>query len=217
MRRITWLFVLLSAAVAGGVIRETSSHPGAPFNVLPREPGVYPVDTQGNPIQQLTIGHSLHVGAVGLRPNTVYEFRMGVDVSELPDLRNAVSFGRARTDARGQIDPFILWYQSGVVGCNDRPRFREAPFRYRSFDEALEFLDGRTLTVTVHPVADDPRGETPPMKLPVGAAEGGFRLPVKRVTDAPLVFASNSAGCLLNAGEAGTSEMYVSGRGFQPR
>ena len=216
MRRLAWLCVLLSAAVASGVIRENSRHAGALFNVLPKEPGVYPVDTQGNPIEALAIGQSLHVGGVGLQPNTVYEFRMGVDEAEWPSLERAVAFGRAMTNARGQIDPFILWYQSGVVGCNDRPRFQEAPFRFRDFDEAMQALDGRTLTVSVHPVARDDRGTTPPMKLPVGEAEAGFRLPLKRFDDAPLVFASNDSGCLLNASESNGSEMYVSGRGFQP-
>jgi hypothetical protein len=214
MRRLAWLCVLLSAAVAGGVLRESISHPGATFNQLPKEPGVYPVDTLGNPIEFLTVGQSLHVGVVGLKPNTVYEFRMGVDEAELPTLERAVSFGRAMTNARGQIDPFILWYQSGVVGCNERPKFVEAPFRFRDFEEAFRALDGRTLTVSVHPVQRDDKGTIPPMKLEVGPAEGGFRLPVKVNTDAPLVFASNSAGCLLNADETGRSELYVSGRGF---
>ncbi|QSQ24388.1 hypothetical protein JY651_05345 [Pyxidicoccus parkwayensis] len=216
MRRIAWLCVLLSAAVAGGVLHENSSHAGASFNVLPKEPGVYPVDTQGNLIDALPIGQSLHVGVVGLQPNTVYEFRMGVDQSELPDLERAVGFARATTDARGQIQPFILWYQSGVVGCNDRPRFQDAPFRFRDFDKATEALDGHTLTVSVHAVARDERGDTPPMKLPVGPAEATFRLPLKKVTDAPLVFASNDTGCLLNASETSKSDMYVSGRGFEP-
>lgn len=215
MRRLAWLCVLLSAAVAGGVIRESSRHVGATFLKLPETPGVYPVDTQGNLIESLPIGQSLHVGLVGLRPDTVYEFRMGVD-TELPTLERAVGFARAMTDAKGRIDPFVLWYQSGVVGCNERPRFQEGPFRFRSFEEAQERLEGRTLYVSVHPVARDERGTTPPMKLPVGEAEAMFRLPLKRVPDAPMVYASDSSGCLLNAGETGRSEMFVTGQGFQP-
>ena len=86
---------------------------------LPREGG-FATDGAGRPIRQLESGSTLFVGARALRPNTLYELRMSLGPEPAPSLDRAVSFARSTTNARGDIPPFALWYQSGVVGCAAR-------------------------------------------------------------------------------------------------
>jgi hypothetical protein len=131
--------------------------------------------------------------------------------------REAISFARLTTDARGHIPPFVLWYNSGIVGCS--PRIKEGvplpAHRFRSFEEAESALAGSTLTVSVHPVASDPSGRTAPMKLQTGPAAGVLKTKLDRRRD-PILYPSDANGCLLNSAEVGRQDMFVSGRNFKP-
>src|SRR5713226_4037682 len=147
----------------------------------PRAAGAYVVDAGGRPIRTLESGSTLHVGAQALQPNTLYEFHATID-------GRAVTFARVTTDHAGRVDPFVLWYEAGVVGCTrrrvdgpDRERFR-----FRTFEEAESAL-----------------------------AETTIRLPVA-VRHSPMVFPSDSSGCLTNAQPVGRADMYVRGRNFTP-
>jgi hypothetical protein len=176
-------------------------------------PGIVIVDAGGRSIGALQTGSSLHVGANSLRPRTTYEFRVGLD-RQADSLESATSFARSRTDRNGNIPAFVLWYQSGVVGCHEDAAGVRHP-SYRSFDEAERALAGRTLMLSVHEVQHDPGSNIAPMKLRVEKAALTVRLPVVARTS-PMVFASNAQGCLLNSQENTSADMFVSGRNFGP-
>jgi hypothetical protein len=173
----------------------------------PRGSGAYAVDGGGRPIRDLQSGSTLHIGAQGLQPTTLYEFRAELD-------GQAVSFARAATDRLGRVEPFVLWYESGVVGCGlrkvDGPD--RARYRFRTFEEADSVLAGHDLTITTLRVEP---GRGRPSELRTGRVESTLRLPVS-ARRSPMVFPSDSDGCLRNARGVGQGDMYVSGRDFTP-
>src|SRR5688500_3326321 len=111
------------------------------------------VDNGGRPVEALEVGSSLLVAARGLEPNRTYEFRLGADGRQPASPKEAVSFARAGTDAKGTIAPLVLWYQSGVVGCSQRVKEgAKLPLHtYRTFEEAERGLRGQKLMISVHP------------------------------------------------------------------
>jgi len=172
--------------------------------------GAYAVDAGGRAIQALEAGSTLHVGAQTLRSRTLYEFRVTTDDGR------AVSFARTSTDAAGNIEPFALWYEAGVVGCTTHRADSPDParFRYRTFEEAENALQGHRLIVTAQPV-ESRAGERRLNQLKVGEAESRFELPMSR-RRSPMIFPSDSSGCLRNAAETNSTDMFVSGRNLRP-
>jgi len=182
------------------------------------ESQTFVVDAGGRPIRALEVGSSLHIGARGLHPNTTYEFRLSFDRPAVESLEAAVSFARVTTDSKGQAPPFVLWYESGVIGCSDQERegTKHTPYTYRTFEEAEQALKGKLLVTSAHLVERDETGKIPPMKLRVEhepAALLRFPIVPRR---SPAVYASNSKGCMLNSQLARTEDLYVSGRNFDP-
>jgi hypothetical protein len=192
---------------AGGCRRSPPSTAG--------EPGTYAVDAGGRPITQLEAGSSLHIGGRSLKPSTMYEFRLAIGDQPAQALDRAVSFARSTSDRDGNVPPFVLWYQAGVVGCSDRPSLDGRPNTFRSFDEAEKALAGQTLTVSIHEVDRDSTGRAQPMTLKTSAALVVSRLPIARRTS-PAVFVSDAKGCLLNSQLTNEGDLYVSGRNFTP-
>lgn len=175
---------------------------------------VYALDAGGRHIGDLEVGSSLHIGAEGLEPERLYEFRLGID-GMAEDPKTVVSFARLAANTEGIVQPFILWYQSGVVGCSEQSEGRlQLSFTYRTFEEA-EVLATSNLVVSVHPVQDDKEGAIPPMELEVGAAITSFELPITP-RRSPMVYPSDETECLLNSREAQEGDMFVSGRNFEP-
>jgi hypothetical protein len=177
----------------------------------PVREGAYAVDAGGRAIEALESGSTLHVGAQALEPHTLYEFRATLDDDRM------VSFARVTTDRAGNIEPFVLWYESGVVGCATRRLDAPNPeqFRFRSFDEAEAALAGRRLDVAAYPVRRDERVPGVRGEVPAETPASRFSVPVGR-RRSPMVFPSDSTGCLVNARETGTTDMWVSGRNFTP-
>jgi hypothetical protein len=179
------------------------------------EPGAYAVDAGGRQIKQLEAGSSLHIGGRRLKPSTMYEFRLAIGDQPAQALERAVSFARSSSDGDGNVPPFVLWYEAGVVGCSDRPKLDSRPYTFRSFDEADRALAGQTLTVSIHEVDRDPTGRVQPMTLKAREALVVSRLPIARRTS-PAVFVSDAKGCLLNSQLTNDGDMYVSGINFSP-
>ncbi len=205
--------VMFFLATSGYAQKESS---GGDRQTRPERKGTYAVDAGGRPIQSLEIGSTLFVGARGLRPNTTYEFRMAIGREARPSREDAVSFARVTTDRRGEVPPFVLWYESGVAGCSDQEseRRRRPPNTYRTFEEAEKDLRGKILLVSAHVVERDDAGRTPPMKLRVAEdSEAAFRLPII-IRKSPAVYASDAHGCMLNSQLARSADLYVSGRDF---
>lgn len=178
--------------------------------------GIMVLDGGNRRVNSLEVGSSLHVSARGLEPNQLYEFRLGINSEEIASLDQAVSFARMSTDRYGNIPPFILQYHSGVVGCSPRIKDANLPnYMYRSFDEAEENLRGANMNVSIHPVQSDTTGRIAPMELEVGAAVSKIQLPIVARQN-PMLFPSDSTGCLLNSAAVQERDMYVSGRNFKP-
>jgi hypothetical protein len=194
----------------GGTTKSTSTYPSIVAGA---------VDAGGRPIRQLESGSTLFVSARGLTPNAHYQVRLGVGDQPAESLDQAVGFAIVGTDGRGTIPPFILWYESGVIGCAKRPKIEPDPrrFRFRSFDEAEQFLAGRTLTVSIHPVEREQLiARRPLADVRVEKAAAIFRLPVA-TRRSPMVYPSDRNGCLVNALQVrDEDDVYVSGRNFAP-
>jgi hypothetical protein len=207
---------LVAVIVASGtIIASGCARPGSTTPPEGGEPGTYAVDAGGRPIRQLEAGSSLHVGGRQLKPSTMYEFRVAIGDQPAATLKEAMSFARSSSNRSGAVPPFVLWYQSGVIGCSERPALADRPFVFRSFDDAERALGGQTLTVSVHEVERDLTGRAQPMTLRAGAAAFISRLPIAR-RSSPVVFASDAKGCLVNSQLASDGDMYVSGRNFRP-
>jgi hypothetical protein len=86
---------------------------------------------------------------------------------------------------------------------------------YRTFEEAERDLAGRHLFVSAHPVARDDTGSKSPFELVVGESVSVIELPVA-LRRSPMVYPSNSDGCLVNSQLAQSEDFYVSGRNFEP-
>ncbi|HEV1993520.1 MAG TPA: hypothetical protein VGR03_04240 [Candidatus Acidoferrum sp.] len=216
MRRTLVCLTLLFGFAAGGFAQQKPSPDKRPPG--PARKGAYAVDAGGRSIRALENGSTLFVGARGLRPNTTYEFRLGIGRESLPSLEGAVSFARVTTDRRGGVPPFVLWYESGVAGCSDQmsERRKAPPNTYRTFEEAEEALHGKTLLVSAHAVEKSESGRVPPMKLRVDREpESSFRLPILP-RRSPEVYASDKDGCMLNSQLAQRGDLYVSGQHFRP-
>lgn len=177
------------------------------------------VDAGHRPISQLEAGSTVYVGAQGLRPNTHYQARLAVAERPAATLNDAVGFAIVATDNRGNIPPFVLWYESGVIGCSKRPRLDPDPrrFRFRSFEEAERSLAGRVLTVSIHSVSREQLvTRRVPESIVTGPAEAIFRLPVTK-RRSPMVYPSDKSGCLINALQVrDEDDLYVTGRHFRP-
>jgi len=178
--------------------------------VIP-EKGSYIVDSGGRPIEVLEIGTSLEVGARGLESNKPYEIELW-----LGDER--ISYARLSANSIGNIEPFHLWYHSGVVGCSLR-RDANKPlpkFMFRDFNEALEALKGAKLKLTVSPANISDNSEHPlAFKLSDRKVAMKLDIPVRARREA-MAYPSNAQGCLVNSSEVGSNDMYVSGRYFKP-
>lgn len=172
--------------------------------------GGYAVDAGGRSLRELESGTTLHVGAQALRAMAPYEFRATIE-------GRLVSLARVTTDGTGRVEPFVLWYESGVVGCATRELDGpdSASFRFRTFEEAEAALAGRTLEVTTHRVEAAPGRPASVSDRAIEEAESTFRLPL-RPRRSPMVFPSDSTGCLVNAQGVGQGDTWVSGRHFTP-
>ncbi|HXV74211.1 MAG TPA: hypothetical protein VD713_05720, partial [Sphingomonadales bacterium] len=184
------------------------------------------VDGGGRTVETLETGSTLYVSANRLEPFRLYEFRLSAADADPERRDQTISFSRLGANAEGVIDPFVLWYHSGVVGCSLRsPGFAGTdgggfsgelpPYTYRSFDEAERALARQRLVVTIHEVEPDASGRRDPMSLRVGAAMRTLNLPVAPAKS-PIVYPSNAKGCLTNSAETQTRDLYVSGRNFRP-
>lgn len=216
---VTAYFLVCSASCTPMPEPRGGAHPDRrpelvrPSTAPPQARGTYAVDAGGRAIRTLESGSTLHVGAQALQPLALYEFRVALDDGR------PVSFARTSTDRTGNIEPFVLWYESGVTGCSTRRVDGPDPqrFRFRTFEEAEAALAGRSLVVTTHRVASDTEraAVAAVAALRAGNAEWTFRLPIS-ARRSPMVFPSDSSGCLSNAGETGRADMHVSGRNFTP-
>jgi hypothetical protein len=172
--------------------------------------GIYVVDSGGRPSEALEIGASLEAGARGLQPKRMYEFEVTLG-------NKRASYARLTADARGNIDPFVLWFQSGVIGCSIKSlkTGQHYPIAFHDFDEAERSLQGQRLTITIHEARPSRPTEIQISETQTVATRPVAQLVVPLVPRrSPMVFSSDKDGCLLNSAETASHDMFVSGRNF---
>jgi len=138
-------------------------------------------------------GDSLSLGLDGLAPG------QGVEVFLHDDLGNEWSYARLFADRRGIVPTTLFWFQSGVIGTSSRKIEAKRELGFLTFEEAERYFVGRNLRLT----ALDLRGEI------LAERDLFIRKPAKS-----MLYPSNSAGVLVNAAEAATEDLYVTGVNF---
>ena len=179
--------------------------------------GAYLTDSGERPVVSIEPGSNVYAGVRGMQPNTLYEIRLNIQSNTDTLQQETVSFARLTTDLQGNIDPFVIWYHSGVVGCSSRiSQLAELPaYMFRTFDEAESVLDGRAFFLSVHQVEPDQTRRTATTKLQVSKAILKRHLPV-RFRKLAKIYPADAEGCLRNSALAGENDMYVAGRHFFP-
>jgi hypothetical protein len=203
--------IFLRAALLSTLIAAGADCANAQDKTSPKR-GVYVVDSGGRPSEALEIGASLEIGARGLQPKRTYEF-------EIMLAGKRASYARLTSDARGNINPFILWFQSGVIGCSveSLKTGQVYPIAFRDFDQAERSLKGQKLALTVREAKASRPGEPQAPAAQPGASPPVAQLIVPLVPRrSPMVFPTDKEGCLLNSAEAASRDMFVSGRNFVP-
>jgi hypothetical protein len=176
---------------------------------------LFAVDSGGRPISALEAGASLEIGARALTPRTLYEFRLAFGDTPVASAAESISFARATSDAEGSIQPFILWYQSGVIGCSTREADQFRPVHFRTFEEAERALADKLLRISIHEVGREQRPGVALKDVASGPAIAQITLPTTQRLS-PLVYPSDESGCLRNSLLTQSADLYVAGRNFQP-
>jgi len=184
------LLLLCLLATAGchlcrQIFHKTGSRPTLTV-LVDSDPASRPTDTP-------EVGDSISVGLDGLEPGERIEIYLR------DDLGQEWSYARVFADARGEIEPFVFWYHSGVIGITSLPiDFKPDP-SFRTFEEAEEHFAAHPLILE----AVDAQGEI--------VAQRTWTLRPRRQ---PMVFPSSPEGVLMNALHATDEDVFVSGRYF---
>ncbi|MFC1482263.1 hypothetical protein ACFL51_00500, partial [Myxococcota bacterium] len=169
-------------------------------------------------IEALEIGSSLHFSARDLDPYSFYDVYLTDTSPTEVSLSNSYSFARIGSDGDGKIPPFILWYQTGVVGCslNIDPGSVQNEFRFHSFEDAAAVLAGNRLRLAVYSVLVDANGDPLPPSTPrTDSPVTTLKVPIiDRIR--PFVYPSLADGCLIHSRPSGSDDLYVTGTNFSP-
>jgi hypothetical protein len=180
-----------------------------------------PVVTLSNaslePLGCLEVGSSLLVSASGLAPHGFYDIYLSTEAPAELSLTGSYSFARLGANAAGELKPFVLWYQTGVVGCPlILPSAADLGVKkFTTIEEAEEVLAGRRVRVSFYRTdGSSPPGAAPPSTggAPPAAT---LKLPVVARTN-PLLYPSLADGCLIHSRPARSEDIFVTGQGFSP-
>lgn len=133
----------------------------------------------GNPRQDYQVGESLTVEVQGLRPSSAHRFAITSD-------NKALFSSTLISNAKGVIEPTVLWPQMGFDDPNSRARYTpvEAAARWNGASFNLEVSrDGLTLTST--------------------------RFQISEAFRAPILIASEEDGRLLNGFVVGSRPLFL--------
>ncbi len=158
------------------------------------EPQVALAGGAGARLNEMEVGSNVQVSAAGLRPSTMYSIVLSTEAGEL------ISWARLTTDRAGVIPPFVLWYQTGVIGCTRGTESLEGRFWFRTFAEAQEVLGGTGLQLEV-------RG-------PEGRRVASRAISVAAKPRTPILHAGTREGCLVNSVIEGKEDVYAVGENF---
>lgn len=106
-------------------------------------------------------GDDLYVEVLSALPSKPVELRLvdgfsgGLGANPPQDMGFEVASFNVTTDTVGHLDPTLLWFRSGVVGCDDHSRVDPLELRFESFDQAELFLPAARLQVLLLDIAGD--------------------------------------------------------------
>lgn len=147
--------------------------------------------------RETEIGDSVYIALSGMPPGEAIEILLQDQDG------NEWSGARVNVNKKGEVEPFLLWYHSGVIGR--RPSGLEMDFKpkmaFERFEEAKEYFSDRRLNIYVRD-----------MKKRV-LLRDSFKLAQPQ---RPMVFASNKEGTLMNSMHVEKDRMFVSGKRFSP-
>ena len=164
--------------------------------VTAQRPVIELVDTNGTgkrKLEAVEAGDSLSVGFRGLTPGAPVQVYLNDDAGK------EWSYARLFADGKGNVEPSLFWYHTGVIGTTSRRiDFKPDP-SFVTFEEAEAYFAGH------------------PLKLTLKDTRGGViaeqRLPF-RVRRSPMVYPSNKEGVLVNAFNAKDEDIYATGKNF---
>lgn len=146
------------------------------------------------PVAEHVAGDDLHVALDGAAPGTTYRLTL-VDETETviaEEIATADETGRAAS---------LLWFRSGVVGCDPTSQPDPALYRFRDFDQAEAVLAGER------------RFEVRVVEAATGAIVEERSLPVKVDTSKPRFFFADGSGCPRSTFVEGEA-LYLGARGL---
>ncbi|MHC4806366.1 MAG: hypothetical protein ACYTBX_08910, partial [Planctomycetota bacterium] len=144
-------------------------------------------------IQSVEIGDSLALGFSKLSPGAPVQVYLN------DDLGKEWSYARVYADKEGKIEPFLFWYQSGVIGTTSRKiDFKPEP-AFGTFEEAEAYFFEHPLTLTIK----DLRNKVVAKKV----------ISITK-RQSPLLYPSNKDGVLMNSFDVNNDEVYVTGKHF---
>lgn len=163
----------------------------------PRDQAVLLVGTDQagttEPREKVEIGDTLTISLDQLRPG------QWVDIYLNDDLGQEWSFARVQANPAGEIEPFVFWYHTGVIGTTSlEVDFKPDP-AFVTFEEAEAFFAVHALELRV--LNQDGKLLTR-QSLRVGKRQN------------PTLYPSNAGGVLVNAFNAIEDRAFVSGRNF---
>lgn len=165
----------------------------------PREQAVLVVGTDQagamEPREEVEIGDTLTVSLDRLKPG------QWVDIYLNDDLGQEWSFARVQANPAGEIEPFVFWYHTGVIGTTSlEVDFKPDP-AFVAFEEAEAFFAAHALELRV---LDQDGKLLTRQSLRVGRRQS------------PTIYPSNADGVLVNAFNALSDRVFVTGRNFSP-
>ena len=153
-------------------------------------------DTNGPGLAQkkeVETGDSLSVGLTGLDPGAAVQIYLNDDAGK------EWSYARLFADQRGNVEPGLFWYQTGVIGTTTRQiNFKPDP-AFVTFEEAEAYFKAHPLRITVK----DFKGNV------LGTQVVPFR-----PRQSPMVYPSNKDGVLSNSYNLAQEGVYATGKNF---
>jgi hypothetical protein len=180
------VFLLLSFALIGSGCRK-----GKPPRLT-----IDLVDTNSmdkHSVDSIATGDSLSIGLTGLAPGVPVQVYLNDDAGK------EWSYARLFADKRGNVEPSLFWYQTGVIGTTSRQiNFKPDP-SFVTFEEAEAYFNKHHLKLTVKDLKGNILGD---------------RQLTFRPRQSPMVYPSNKDGVLSNAYNLQKEDVYATGKNF---
>lgn len=152
------------------------------------------VDSRGRPTDRIQPGDPLSIRLDGLPPGAAIQIYL------MDDQDQEWSYARLYADSKGNIEPTLFWFHSGVIGTTSRQiDFRPDP-SFQTFEEADEYFAAHPLRIELRNL----NGELI-RKLP---------FPLVKQRTKPLLYPSNADGVLSNSFQVNQESAFVTGKNF---